>query len=85
MQDEIISLKQQIIDLKNKNTRLSHLVSKSSKNKTENSNQDNESSSDKEYYTADEGPDKIDCTCKYCGKVFKYPSRLRYHFKRCKK
>ena len=87
MQAEIISLKQQVIDLKNENIRLSHLVSKSSKNKTENSDQDNESSSDEEYYTANEGSDN-DRECIYCGKLFKYPSRLREHHKRnnkCKK
>jgi len=79
MQDEIISLKQQIIDLKNENIRLSHLVSKTSKNKT--SNQNNESSSDEEYYTADEGPDNIDRICQYCKQSFKYPSVLRRHLK----
>jgi hypothetical protein len=81
MQDEIISLKQQIIDLKNENTRLSQLVSKSSKNKTENSDQVSESSSDEEYYTADEGPDNIDRLCQYCKQSFKYPSVLRRHLK----
>ena len=79
MQAEIISLKQQIINLKNENIRLSHLVS--SKNKTENSNQDNESSSDEEYYTADEGPDNIDRICQYCKQSFKYPSVLKRHLK----
>src|SRR2546423_807589 len=84
MQDEIISLKQQIIDLKNENTRLSHLVSKSSKNKTENSDQDNESNSNEEYFTADEGLDNIfDRYCKTCKRDFKYPCRLKRH--KCKK
>ena len=85
MQAEIILLKQQVINLKDENTRLNHLISKSSKNKTESSNQNDELSDDNEYFTADEGPDKIDRTCKYCGKEFNYPSRLRYHFKKCKK
>jgi hypothetical protein len=61
MQTEIISLKQQIINLKNENIRLSHLISK-----TKNSNQDSESNSDEEYYTADEGSDNIDRICQYC-------------------
>ena len=79
MQDEIISLKQQVIDLKNENIRLSNLISK---NKTETSKQNDISSDDEEYYSADEGPDKIDRICKYCKKVFKYPSNLRQHFTR---
>ena len=81
MQAEIISLKQQVIDLKNENIRLSHLVSKSNKNKIENSDQDNESSSDEKYYTADEGSDNIDRICQYCKQSFKYPSVLRRHLK----
>ena len=81
MQAEIISLKQQVIDLRNDNIKLSNLVSIISKNKTENSDQDNESSSDEEYYTADEGPDNIDRICQYCKQSFKYPSYLKKHLK----
>jgi aminopeptidase-like protein len=74
MQAEIISLKQQVIDLKNENIRL---ISKSSKNKTESSDE----SDDEEYFTADEGPDNIDRICQYCKQSFKYPSVLRRHLK----
>ena len=81
MQAEIISLKQQIINLKDENKRLNHLISASSKT----SNQNGKLSSDEEYYIADKGSDKIDRICKYCGKEFKYSSRLKYHFKKCKK
>jgi len=85
MQAEIILLKQQIIDLKNENTRLS----RTSKNKTKTCEQDEIlSSDDEEYFTADEGPEKIDRTCQSCGKVFKYPHLLGRHFKmkgKCKK
>ena len=75
MQAEIISLKQQVIDLKNE---LSKLTSVSNNNKTD---QDNDSSSDDEYYTADEGPDNIDRICQYCKQSFKYPSVLKRHLK----
>ncbi len=76
MQAEIISLKQQVIDLKDENKRLNRLISVSSK-------QSEELSSDEEFYTADEGPDNLfDRTCMYCGKMFKYPSYLRQHFTR---
>ncbi len=82
MQAEIISLKQQIIDLKNENKRLSfsHLASTSNKgkNKVEISEQDDELS-DEKYYSADEGPVNIDRTCKYCFREFKYPSKLEQH------
>jgi hypothetical protein len=78
MQAEIISLKQQIIDLKNENIKLSRHISAS--NKIINQN-DDETSSDEEYYTADEGPDNIDRICQYCKQSFKYPSVLRRHLK----
>ena len=82
MQAEIISLKQQVIDLRNDNIKLSNLVSKISKNKTKNSDQDNESSSDEEYYTADERSDHIfNRYCKTCKQSFKYPSYLKKHLK----
>ena len=75
MQAEIISLRKQVFNLEKENKRLNQLISTSSK-------QCEKLSSDEEYYSADEGPDKIDRTCKYCGKEFKYPSNLRQHFTR---
>ena len=87
MQAENISLRKQVSDLEKEIKRLSHLVSKSSKNKSKansSSTQDDESSSDEEYYTADEGPDNLfDRYCKTCKRDFKYPCRLKHH--KCKK
>jgi hypothetical protein len=77
MQAEIISLRKQVSDLEKENKRLNQLISTSSKT----SKHCEELSSDEEYYTADEGPDNLfDRTCMYCGKMFKYPSRLKEHF-----
>ncbi|GES97909.1 hypothetical protein RCL_jg3673.t1 [Rhizophagus clarus] len=66
-----------IIDLKDENKRLNHLISTSSKT----SYQNGELSSDEEYYTADEGPDNIDRICQYCKQSFNYPSVLKRHLK----
>src|SRR5438128_3558773 len=100
MQFEIDSLKQQISELKDENTRLEGGISKQIQLKTNNNQsrftfakaseefynsllnsiENNIQSSDEEYYSADEGTDKIfDRICKYCGKKFKYPSILKRH------
>jgi predicted nuclease with TOPRIM domain len=89
MQDEINSLRQQIFNLKTENTRLSNLLPKGSLTeipdcliKTITTSKQNEIlSSDEEYYSTDEGLDKIDRTCQYCNKEFKYPYKLKRHFK----
>ena len=71
MQAEIISLNQQVSNLKKENKRLNQLIYTSSE----------ELSSEEEYYTADEGSDNIDRICQYCKQSFKYPSVLRRHLK----
>ena len=79
MQAEIISLKKQVSDLEKEIKRLNQPIS----SKTKISKQDEISSDDEEYFTADEGPDYLfDRTCMYCGKMFKYPSHLKQHFTR---
>jgi hypothetical protein len=82
MQTEINLLKQEIFDLKIENTRLNHLISIPSKqNMIERYTTYEISSSDEEYYSANEGSDDIDRYCKYCRQTFKYPSNLKRHLK----
>ena len=82
MQAEIISLKQQVSDLKKENKKLNHLISASSK---EISSEEEE----EEYYTADEGSDNMfNHYCNTCKRSFKYPYLLKRHMQmkgKCKK
>ena len=80
MQAEIISLKQQVSDLKKENKRLNQLISASSEEL---------SSEEEEYYTADEGSDDMfNRYCNTCKRSFKYPYLLKRHMQmkgKCKK